>query len=172
MAQSQTLSLQQVVATSGAIFSGKVIKVRSALDSTSGLLVTYTTVSVMNAVRGVNQGEFTFKQYGGNYGGLNVRVADMSYFSEGEEVVAFLYPASTLGLTSPVGISEGKLLIRSDPQTGKKFVHGNFFHAKMLESVAEKSAASQKTAAMPAPIIEYNQFMSLVRELARHHLQQ
>jgi hypothetical protein len=172
MAQSKPLSLQQVVSAAGTIFSGKVVKVWSERDPDSGFIVTYSTVAVRDAVRGVTGGSFTFKQYGGSYNGLNIYLADMSYFSEGEEVVAFLYPASVLGLTSPIGAGEGKLAIRRDPQSGKEIVFGKFFGAKMVEPSVNKANPSEWMTSAPAPIMEYDRFISLVRELAQNHPRQ
>ncbi len=171
-AQLRTLSLQEVVAAAGAIFSGKVIKVWSERDAATDFIVTCTQVEVQDAVRGASGNRFTFKQYGGSYGGLHVVVADMSYFSEGEEVVAFLYPASSLGLTSPVGTNEGKLAVRLDPDTGTRMVYGNFLHVKMLEPVLGKSALPLATTTATAPIMEYDRFMSVVRQLAQQKLKQ
>ncbi|MDZ7362865.1 MAG: hypothetical protein ONB46_19410 [candidate division KSB1 bacterium] len=166
LAQSSPLSLQQMVAASGFILSGKVVKVWSERDPASGFIVTNYTVAVEDAVRGVGKGHFTFKQYGGSYNGLNVFVADMSYFSEGEEVMAFLYPASLLGLTSPIGVGEGKLTIQRDRATGKKFVAGNLLHVKMLAPHLDAPTASLQT----APLMEYQDFIKLVREMAAGRL--
>lgn len=166
-AQSQPLSLQQMTAAAGFIFSGKVIDVRSERDALTGFIVTCSTVAVQDAVRGVNTARFTFKQYGGSYHGMNVFVADMSYCTVGEEIVAFLYPASALGLTSPVGMSAGKLAVQRDPATGKKFVIGHVFQAKPLQSGVETSTTSLKA----APLMEYDRFIKLVREIAADNQQ-
>ena len=165
-AQTSSLSLEQMVATAGFIFSGKVLNVRSERDAATGFIVTYATVAVQDAVRSVTGSRFTFKQYGGSYNGLNVFVADMSYFSVGEEVVAFLYPVSALGLTSPVGVAEGKWTIQRDPATGKKFVAANSLSAKMLAPYAA-SATDTKTARR----MEYEPFIKLIRELAARNWQ-
>ncbi len=162
LAQSQHLSLPQMIAASGFVFSGKVVKVWSERDPASGFIVTNSTVAVEDAVRGVGKDHFTFKQYGGSYNGLNVFVADMSYFTEGEEVMVFLYPASVLGLTSPIGVSEGKLTVERDPVTGKKFVSGNLLHVKMLTPYLDAPAATPKAAGL----MEYHDFIKLVREMA------
>lgn len=114
-------------------------------------------------MRGVSGGQYTFKQYGGSAGGLNVWVADMSYFAVGEEIVAFLYPASALGFTSPIGTSEGKLLIQREVNTGKKMVAGNLLHAKMIASLLAPNARTQTRPAAPAA--EYDRLISLVREM-------
>jgi len=162
-AQAPVLTLEQIVASSGFIFSGKVVNVWSEREVATGFIVTYSTVAIDESLRGVNTGRFTFKQYGGSYKGLNVIVADMSYFAMGEEVVAFLYPLSKVGLTSPVGVAEGKWTIQRDPATGKKFVAGNLFAAKAPVSAAVAEA--------PATRIEYNEFLKLVRMLAARERQ-
>lgn len=167
LAQHRSLSLQEVVDAAGTIFSGKVTKVWSACDAASGFIVTYTQVEVQDAVRGTARGQFVFKQYGGSFGGLHVVVADMSYFSEGEEIVAFLYPASALGLTSAVGTSEGKLAVYADPNSGKKMVWGNFLHMTMLAPLLGKSAQPAATSTAAAPLMEYDRFVALVRQMAQ-----
>ncbi len=156
------LSLQEMVAASGFIFSGKVINLQSARDDATGFIVTYATVAVQDAVRGVTGEHFIFKQYGGSYQGLNVFAADMSYFSVGEEMVAFLYPISALGLTSPIGVAEGKWAIERDPATGKKFVTANLLTVKMLEPYIEAAATTPKLARR----MEYASFIKLIREMA------
>jgi hypothetical protein len=161
LAQIQPVSLPSMVAASGVIFSGKITKVWSERDASTGFLVTYSTVTVAERLRGVNSSQFTFKQYGGRHDGLNVFVADMSYFSVGEEVVAFLYPVSALGLTSPVGTTEGKFLIQRDAATGKKIVLGNLMQSQLLEPFVGKSALP---AATP---VEYDQFIAMVRDLVQ-----
>jgi hypothetical protein len=168
-AQHRSLSLQEVVDAAGVIFSGKVMKVWSERDPVTDFIVTHAQVAVQDAVRGVNGASFTFKQYGGSHEGLNIFLADMSYFSEGEEVVAFLYPASSLNLTSPIGVSEGKLHVGRDPDTGKKIVYGNFLHAKMLQPLLEKGQPPAATAPAPGPIVEYDRFMAFVRQLAQRN---
>jgi len=171
LSQSRPLSLPQLVAAAGAIFSGKVINVWSARDPAAGFIVTCSTIAVQDAVRGVSGSRFTFKQYGGSYGGLNVFLADMSYFFEGEEIVAFLYPASVLGLTSPVGTTEGKFLIRRDSKTGNKIVLDNLIHTQMLAPFIGKSSLPDAATATTAPIMEYEKFIAIVRDLAQRHLQ-
>jgi len=161
-AQTPPLSLQEMVSTSGFIFSGKVINVQSARDAATGFIVTGATVAVQDAVRGVTGDRFIFRQYGGSYQGLNVFVADMSYFSVGEEVVAFLYPISALGLTSPLGVTEGKWAIERDPATGKKFVAANSPAAKLLEPYVDAAATNTRLARR----MEYASFIKLIREMA------
>jgi hypothetical protein len=169
LAQSSPLSLQQVVAASGFIFSGKVIKVWSERDSATGFIITSATIAVQDAVRGVNDARFTFKQYGGSYHGVKVFVADMSYFTEGEEIVAFLYPASVWGLTSPIGTNEGKLTIQYDSATGKKFLVGNFLHDQMLMPPLNKIMPSPAATGQAAHRMEYDRFLKLIRAIADRH---
>lgn len=163
-AQISPLTLEQTVAASGFIFSGKITNVWSEREALTGFIVTYYTVAIDESIRGVNTSRFTFKQYGGIYKGQHVIVADMSYFTIGEEVVAFLYPLSKLGLTSPVGISEGKWNIQFDSVTGKKFVVGN-------PSATKIQAPDQKIFAALPMKTEYKQFMESIRALAASETQ-
>jgi hypothetical protein len=69
-----------------------------------------------------------------------------------------------LGLTSPVGTTEGKFLIRRDAATGKKTVVGNPQQEKMLSLFAGKSPSPDATT---APIMDYDEFIAVVRDLVQ-----
>ena len=105
-AQVRTLGLQEMVNSAGMIFSGRVTEVRGGRDA-HGDIVTYTTFAVEQGVRGVSGSWVTIKQYGGESDGLSTRLQHVRYFQQGEKVMVMLYPASELGFTSPIGLSQG-----------------------------------------------------------------
>ena len=54
---------------------------------------------------------------------------------EGEEVVLFLYGASDLGLTSPVGLGSGRFRVVRDKQ-GKRLAINDFGNATLMEGLS------------------------------------
>lgn len=93
----------QIVHDSALIFAGTVLSVEhSGLPSADARGITRIRFRVQNAIRGVRVGQvLEIREWSGLWNaGERYRV--------GENVVLFLYPASKLGLTSPVGGPAGR----------------------------------------------------------------
>jgi len=124
MAQSSKvlpLNLPQIVEDAGKIFVGKCTVVKSGKDPESQLIVTWITFKVSQGIKGDIEETETIKQVGGSHEGVTVS-SFTPKFKVGEEVLLFVYPNSAVGLTSAVGLNQGKFLIYSDKETGKKKV--------------------------------------------------
>ena len=82
----------------GVIFSGAVVKVQHLNpDPSTTVATTQITFRVQTAIRGVRSGQMiTVREWGGLWN-------NGERYRPGERVLLFLYPASRLGLTSPVG---------------------------------------------------------------------
>jgi hypothetical protein len=104
-AQVRALNLREMVASAGTIFIGTVATARSGTDE-HGDIVTYTTFTVEEPIYGVAAKSVTVKQLGGEAGGITTRLAHMRYLGPGERVLVMFYPVSSLGFTSPVGLSQ------------------------------------------------------------------
>ncbi len=115
------LNLPQIVEDAGKIFVGKCTEVKSGKDPESQLVVTWITFKVSRGIKGDVQETETIKQIGGSHEGLTVSTFTPK-FKVGEEVLLFVYPPSSVGLTSAVGLNQGKFLVYSDKETGKKKV--------------------------------------------------
>ena len=105
-AQEMHVGLQEMIQSSGMIFSGTVTEVKGGKDE-RGDIVTWTTFRVESPVRGVAPGSVTIKQFGGTSSEGTMLLPHMRYFSHGERVLVMLYPASELGFTSPIGMGHG-----------------------------------------------------------------
>ncbi len=98
--------LQRLARHSGLIFSGTVLRVEHLNPSgAGGPAVTQTTFRVQLAIRGVRAGQIVDVQEWGGLWEMGER------YQPGEQVVLFLYPASSLGLTSPVGGEMGRFQV-------------------------------------------------------------
>jgi hypothetical protein len=104
-------NLAQLSRDSGYIFSGTVTSVVKAATLTPGQVGTMRiTFRVEQAIRGVRTGQiFTINEWVGLWDAGE-------HYRPGEQVMLFLYPPSRLGLTSPVGGSQGRFEVNGSGQ--------------------------------------------------------
>ncbi len=112
------INLEEMVQRADRIFLGRCVGVRAELDLDLGQMVTYTTFVTHRAVKGSAHGKVTIKLLGNQIedGGPGRGIEGVPRFREGEEVVLFLYGDSGRGLTSPVGLGQGKFVVFEDKQ--------------------------------------------------------
>lgn len=116
-AQSQALTLRDMVTAAGRIFVGTVIQTRGGVDD-RGDIVTWTTFRVEQNLLGAAASTVTIKQFGGEARGLSTRIPHMRYFTAGEHLVVMLYPESELGFTSPIGMGQGVWQVAKNGNVG------------------------------------------------------
>ena len=104
------VSLQQMSATAEFIFLGKVISNDTRIDDMSGQIATFTTFEVLQAVKGKPGTTHTIKQIGGQLPGSDYHliIKGVPRFYLGKEYIVFLPEQSSLGFSSPIGLSQGK----------------------------------------------------------------
>ena len=112
------VALEGMAADAALIFHGRVSAVETRLDEVSQRVATYTTFDIIDAIKGSPGTRYTVKQIGGRLPGARyeLRIPGVPRFTEGEEYIVFLPPASRLGFQSPIGLSQGKFHI--DRQQG------------------------------------------------------
>ena len=98
--------LRLIARHSGMIFSGRALRVEHLpADSTSAVASTRITFRVQTAIRGVRAGQvIAIREWDGLWN-------SGERYRPGERVLLFLFPASRLGLTSPVGGRLGRLRV-------------------------------------------------------------
>jgi hypothetical protein len=103
---SQPLTAHQMIQNSATIFAGTVLSVEhpsQPSDREGG--ITRIRFRVQNAIRGVRAGQvIEIREWGALWN-------SGERYTRGENVVLFLYPASKLGLTSPVAGSAGRFRV-------------------------------------------------------------
>ncbi len=88
---------RRAIRDSARIFSGTVLKVEREGAVAGGIATTRITFRVEEPIRGVRRGQILkISEWGGLW-------QAGERYRQGERVLLFLYPASRLGLTSPVG---------------------------------------------------------------------
>lgn len=157
-AQVRTIELREMVRSAETIFAGRVTEVKGGLDE-HGDIVTYTTFSVENNVKGATSMTITIKQFGGRWNGRTLLIPHLRYFQKGERVMVMLYPVSDLGFTSPVGLSQAVWTVKDDKVTGITAASLQQIPALLKK---HKIAVTTTTVAMPIAT-----FSALVRDIQK-----
>lgn len=162
------LSLAEMVDMAGPIFAGEVESV--AFDTAGRLPVTHVTFLVSERIRGVEAERITLTLPGGRQsaGRLPYRIAGLPVFRKGDRMILLAYPESSLGLTSPVGLGQGRFDIRAGP-AGLAQVAQALPSRRLLEGVGaavlgHAGLGPRMTGVGPSRL-PYGAFVSLLREL-------
>lgn len=109
----RSLNLEEMTHRAGTILSGRCVDVRVMRDPDLEFEVTLITLNVARTIKGRDRRTMTFKMLGAaDQGSTRGRsVPGMPGFRRGQEVVLFLYGESASGLTSPVGLGQGKFTV-------------------------------------------------------------
>lgn len=111
------MSLDEVVDSAELAFHGLCIGNRVEHDAATGLIVTVTTFAVRDPIKGRAGATHEIKQIGGILPGgtEGLVVRGVPSFVVGTEYVVFLPGRSSLGFSSPVGLSQGQYAIHDSP---------------------------------------------------------
>ena len=109
-----------LVARAEQIVIGTVTAIREAPDA-SGAPETLVTLADLSVLKGEVGPELTLHFYGGQAGGVAVRIADMPTFTVGERDVLFVAGNPT-AICPLVGIWQGRFSVRFDPALGTEIV--------------------------------------------------
>ena len=102
------VNLEQMAQRADRIFSGRCIQAKTQHDEALGRDVSVVVFEVQRAVKGQIGSTISVRMLAGAHS------TGTAGFADGEEVVVFLYGDSSLGLTSPVGLGQGKFKIQRD----------------------------------------------------------
>lgn len=147
------LGLDRLHGDAKVVFLGECLSNSVEMDQQSGRVVTYTTFQVLETYKGNIGSSYTIKQIGGNLPGanLNVRMPGVPQFEVGKRYVVFLPPASRLGFSSPVGLSQGMFSVKTDA-AGAQTVSNGRDVGDLMENMAQSkipSRVADKLRAMP-----------------------
>jgi hypothetical protein len=134
------VNLEQMTERAARIFSGTCVETSVETDPTLGMRVTLATFDVDQVVKGAVGERVTVKFLGGaSASGSGFEVAGMPDLQIGEEVVLFLYGESKLGLSSPVGLGQGKFTIHRDKQ-GRRLAINTFGNKSLFQNLSQGAA--------------------------------
>ena len=148
-------------------FQGRVLENRSEIDRGTGHLVTFTTFEVEERLKGTVGARHVIKQLGGQAGDTGFRIDGIPRFDAGGRYVVFLYGVSRAGFSSPVGLVQGRFMIRAG-EAGLQVSTGRDFR-EMLQPIpaADLPGGVRNKLAAPAARVEQLEletFKRLVRE--------
>ena len=121
------MDLEEMTERAGRIISGRCLRVRAVEESGIGLPATEVTFQVDRTLKGKAGDLLTIRQPASLPGAGEARILGLPRFRPGEEVILFLYGESASGLTSPVGLGQGKFTVFTD-KAGRRWAvngHGN-----------------------------------------------
>ena len=104
------IELPEMVFKADAIIDGHVDSIYSEWDAEKKLIFTYISVRIDESLKGGSSRSLLIKQLGGRVGGLDMNVAGMPLFSEGEQVLLFLRQ-QTGSTYEVVGLNQGRYQI-------------------------------------------------------------
>ena len=150
------------------IFYGTVISNEVKVDEVSGHVATFTTFDVIDVIKG-NVGDIhTIKQIGGQLPGSKImyKIHGVPQFTVGEKAVVFMPQESQLGFASPLGLSQGRFVVRE--RNGISTINDS----RASQAVRATSARDLKTNAaepspqpQPQPSTSLADFLQTVRDL-------
>ena len=138
------VNLEEMTDRAATIFSGRCTDVRVVPDATLGTEVTLVTFEVDRAVKGELGPTHRIRVLGS---GERSGIAGMPRFEPGEEVVLFLYGESRLGLSSPVGLGQGKFVVGADKQ-GRRLALRELGGEMLFDGVAPGLRATEREEAL------------------------
>jgi len=113
---------------------------QTEMDAQHNMVVTYTTFSIMEHVKGSRQQTITIKQIGGKMpdNGPALSIPGVPSFNVGEKYLLFIPPKSQLGFSSPVGISQGVFRTLNDT-SGNTYVTNGRETADLMGNMRERA---------------------------------
>ncbi len=123
--QVRPVDLEQMTHRAARIFEGRCTGSRVEFDTSLKREVVVSTFRVHRWVKGADGSVVTVRMLAGAPGSAGSEAAGLPSFRPGDEAVLFLYGESTLGLTSPVGLGQGRFRIFRDKQ-GRRLALNDF----------------------------------------------
>lgn len=156
--------LDEIIDTAATAFHGRCIANRTELDPATNLVVTFTTFEVSDVLKGQVTATHVIKQIGGTLpdGRSGMLVQGVPRFVVGEEYVVFLAGVSSMGFSSPIGLSQGNFSVQQSA-AGKTIATG----ADFRELTAKMPLAAMPPAGKPVRQLGLEAFKEMARSHAR-----
>ena len=113
------LNLDEMNQQAKHVIHGKCISNVTDFDPESNQIATWTTFTILESIKGIQDETFTIKQIGGTNpnSGISYKVHGVPKFKVGEEYFLLLYGKSKVGFSSPVGLQQGKFNVNKTNHT-------------------------------------------------------
>lgn len=101
------VNISELVGSADRVFYGKCLSAESKFDPEAGIMVKEYRFLVLESLKGVTQGEDVVIRQIQMMGRSSASIPGVPSYRKGQELLLFLHADSRLGLTSPVGMSQG-----------------------------------------------------------------
>jgi len=165
------LYLDEVIDQSTTAFEGTVTETHSARDAATHDIVTYTTFTVTDVLKGSVPATYTIKQIGGTLPAEKVtfRVPGIPQFKVGQDYVVFMAGVSAEGFSSPIGLAQGRFTVSQDAK-GRHVGNGSDFRNNASRMSAQMPAQSRALmAAQGGPVREMD--LDAFKQMVRSHVE-
>ena len=164
----QTVNLFEMVKLADRVFWGTCLKMKTEQDGATGLWVTAYTFEVREGIKGVSAGEtIVFRQISPGQKGFGI--PGLPQYHEGQQALLFLHANSRIGLTSPVGLSQGVFQVQKIQDylaVSNSLSNRNLAHNVSAELALGSGLTDQEQGTLekanPIPI---TRFLSLVEKI-------
>ena len=162
------MNLEEMTERAARIFVGRCADVASAEHPAVRAGVTRSTFDVDEVLKGSPAARVSFRHIGTRRadGAPPGREFGIPRIDPGEEVVLFLYGESALGLSSPVGLGQGRFTIFRG-KDGRRYVQNDAGNRPLLRGLSPKARARIGEAAerpLPSPL-PLDTLLEMVRKL-------
>jgi hypothetical protein len=132
------VNLEEMTARADRILSGECVEVEIVRDPQLALDVASVTLRVNRSLKGAATETLTLRMLAGGSDLNSGGVAGVPGFAPGEEVILFLYGESSLGLTSPVGLGQGKFTVLTNKE-GREIAVNGFGTAPLFRQLSPEA---------------------------------
>lgn len=151
------MSLEQLAQVSSAVVRGRVIKQESNWNASRTQMLTFTTVAVLETMKGNPPRELVIEQPGGQMGDPHLYVSGTVAFRPLTDYVLFLEPSKAeASHYQVVGMAQGAYRIYQDPRAQVEYVVPPF-KGVFSGTVPGESAAGRKVLAPAIPLRQFRQ---------------
>lgn len=137
--QVRAVNLEQMTERAARIFAGRCLETSVTFDPEAGGEVLTATFEVSRAVKGHVGDTATVRMLRGARDGAD-GLPGMPRLRPGDDVVLFLYGDSDLGLTSPVGLGQGRFAVIEDKR-GRKLAINDLANRNLLRGLSPRARA-------------------------------
>jgi len=157
----EKFTLEDLVQKSGRIFVGKCISRETRWNDRNTLILTTARFAVREPLKGAGDGFVNVVTVGGTVDGITQTVSGMPVFEPEEDVLLFLEQSKN-GDWQPLGLSQGKLRILRNRQTGEDEVVHSLAGLELYDPASR--TLSQQAKPLRAPL---KPIMERIRRLVR-----
>jgi hypothetical protein len=133
------VNLEEMTGRAERILSARCVDYAVVHNPELGFDVAHVTLQVDSSLKGAVDSSLTLRMLAGgadSWGGSGV--TEIPGFAPGEKVILFLYGESRLGLTSPVGLGQGKFTVLTNKE-GREIAVNGFGTASLFRHLSQEA---------------------------------